>query len=925
MPQDPFTSDPFAGDSDPFAVPAPEPEPKRGRWGDYVGGAIRGLAGFFGAEGFLPGALIQGAGELGAQTVERVGGSRESFNLPQVGAAGAIGAVPFGKQAGLAARYLKGMLFGGSTGAVMEAAREVGDQEDVDLAQIGRAGVSGGIFGTAGAGAGHLLERVLGPKAASELSRRQLREEADAATTLPKHRPGRDEVIDVRGGGGPGAPPPPAGTPAGPLTTQDQLLGIDPDRVRAAVGERQVPQVRQPNRVIDVAGDGEPGVLHLGTGQPQPRVRSEGNIVDVEGPVSGEIGLNQTPRVRSESGVRDVGDGPPTEPFTDNPLPQPPQVRQPSSVRDVTPAGPVEPFEGPEAPTLPSYFVRDMGKGDRESMPIPAPRVTREPTPAGPRPAAATEAPSVAPAPTPAADDAVENALDEAFKRDSFLDRFMQAVNLAADRKAGVTRAPETPAPAPTPAPSSGPRTQPFTSAEVYAAWKRLLPKWEQTLAETGVDQRETLADFTRRVASETNPRKLMGAERKAVAATRARGGKLSPGAPPHPSSPPAVQRGGFADFLDDEAGEIDPELARRLGVHGASALLGGAAGYFGSDEDTRERNAVGGALLGAAAPLAFSGKGLDALNKLRYFSMLGGVGAQAKNLVGNAGSATVRAAEEALVGNRATAKDLLASVFSPETVARAREAFSHADVPGDSRWGQTSGAVGVPSRMMHAVDEAATGALRRGGLTEDEARLSLFTSQPRSKTGQAINNLGRHIPIVMPFTRTATNMVERGLEHTPGIGLLPQVRAMRGDETNRVMARQALGALALLTGAGLGSEVDRKYQPYIAAALGPLALPYAMGTEGKRAFDRRTGDPFTNVVKSPTDVIRDQLPLPGDSYDYDPARVIASFVPGILADASEVAPREFEQPGLFDPAIAKIPFLNSALLRRKPQRASAR
>jgi hypothetical protein len=485
--------------------------------------------------------------------------------------------------------------------------------------------------------------------------------------------------------------------------------------------------------------------------------------------------------------------------------------------------------------------------------------------------------------------------------------------------------------------------------SELYTAWQDLRPRWAEQAAATGDNMAEDLPFFARRVIQGAeNPRKLMGAERKALKSAQSAGKELFPGAPredfgtstgqpvPRPDTRMAFPDDGtplpddndlLRQFLSDESGSISPELAQKLGLHATSAAAGAGLGYLGSDDEHKTRNAIGMGLVGAAAPLALQKGGLDQLSKLRYFSMLASPSAQLKNVVGNSGSVLVRAGEEALTGNTQGAKDLLSSVFSRETAARIAEAYKHAgaDIPGDTRWGQTSGPLGIPSRMMHGVDEGVTQGLERGGLSTDEAKLSLFTSEPRSKVGKWIASRPPAASIAMPFVRTATNMVERGLEHTPGVGLLPAVREMRGDDSRRVMARQAMGALAMLAGGYGLSEVPRALQPYVAAAAGPLALPLMAGSQISKAYESHAphADPFAKAVKSQGTLLADQLPLPSGSYEYDPSRILASFVPGVLAAANGAdSPSDFEQPGLFDPSIAKIPFLNSALLRRKPKRA---
>lgn len=476
-----------------------------------------------------------------------------------------------------------------------------------------------------------------------------------------------------------------------------------------------------------------------------------------------------------------------------------------------------------------------------------------------------------------------------------------------------------------------------YVPAEVVALHQRLKPKWAQTAEETGVNMHEDLLGFNKRLFGEPNKRKLMGAERKAVAEARARNPNVAaPTDPPPISSPPAVQEGGFADKLkailgDDsgvgkgpsgEAGFISPELAQRLGETGVGAAVGGVAGAAAGDDETRGRSMAGGALLGALAPTAL--RNLDAVSKLRYFGMLGSTGAQAKNVVGNAGSIVVKAAEKAMSGDAEGAGTLLKTVFHPETATAILDAFKHAP-SADTRWGSNSGALGTFSRIMHAVDEGVTSRAVKGGLTEEEAKLALHTAEPRSETGQWLSSRPKAMSTLIPFARTATNILERGMEHTPGVGLLPSVRAMRPESTGREIAsRQILGLLAALGGAELSSD-DGRPSPYLAPALGPLALPYAAGSAMRAALSKRKGgDTGRRMGTAALETLRQALPLPTDAYGFDLGRFGASFVPGVLGDASLVDPRSLDQTqSLFDPAIAKIPILNESLLRRKSVRRS--
>lgn len=1000
-------ADPFARFSSPAPSPAPDPfasgpatDPfaaapaELSSWRRYGAMALRGLGSLIGAGvgsiaapgvGTLAGGAVGGGlGEWGAQMLEG-----RDFSPWEVGTQTAIGAIPI-KGGGL----LKTMGKSAGMGAAGNVAYTHGTNPDATLDDYTQAAVTGGVVA---GGAGGLMHKVLGAvgRPGSPSLRAILRQEAiDAPPTLPRYSPHTGDVADMAGAGGPGVMTP----SIGPLSRHEQVMGIDPSRIRPAApptGAWWAPNVRSTSPVRDVPGVGGTDST-LG-----------GRFRFSDGPG----GLPRQPAVRAGNTVVDMaGEGTAIDPFR---------------VAAAEPAG------------LPGPLVRAGASGQAATPPMTlAPGATPEPFELPPllKPAMGAKPPAPVPTLPAGAPTAAMTPVTQAIEA------------IAAPGGAGAV-APVAAAPVRTAADVARESGKPFVPSEVFSTWLGLRPKWADTLASTGSDMREDLPFFARRVLSAENPRKLMGAERKAVAAAKAAGKPIVPGAPelqpgattphpvprpdtiettsPFPGGPPAPapppppaaaaatgklrvrkdpdfamngihhvtledgtqarvfydrasqtwyedlpttqkhtshysdltgnsrdeliakirQRGTGTDaakgapksaaidpetsslddmvtrLYGDETGSIDPEVARRLGLHAGSAAIGGGVAGAMSDDETRTRNMIGGAVLGAAAPTAFTKGGAELLGKLRYFSMLGSTGAQSKNIVGNAGSVLVRASEEALTGNTQTAKDLLSQVFSRETAARIVDAFKNAPAA-DTRWGKNTGALGVFSRIMHAVDEGVTAGLERGGLTNAEAKTSLFTSEPLSKSGKWIASRPEYMSAVVPFVRTGVNIVERGLEHTPGIGSLPAVRAMRGSSTDRVIARQALGALAMAAGVGLGES-----SPTVGAAMGPLWLPYTIGARGREAYERRSGDPFSNVARSVPETIGESLPLPSSSTvsPYDPARFLASFVPGLLRDASAVPPSEFKQPGLFDPAIAKIPFLNEALLERKPPKRAAR
>jgi hypothetical protein len=159
MAQDPFAQyrvqnqDPFAEfrvkeDDDPFAefrvTETEEPERKMGMR-DYLAMGIRGASAL--VPGGLPGAIAGGIGEGLAQTVE----PRESYNLKQIGAQSALGAIPFGRAASLT----RGALKGGALGAAGTVGTELAETGELPSAQrtlfgAGLGALGGGVTGKLG-------------------------------------------------------------------------------------------------------------------------------------------------------------------------------------------------------------------------------------------------------------------------------------------------------------------------------------------------------------------------------------------------------------------------------------------------------------------------------------------------------------------------------------------------------------------------------------------------------------------------------------------------------------------------------------------------------------------------------------------------------------------------------------------------------
>lgn len=439
----------------------------------------------------------------------------------------------------------------------------------------------------------------------------------------------------------------------------------------------------------------------------------------------------------------------------------------------------------------------------------------------------------------------------------------------------------------PEPATAGAGTPKPRIPPKITALWQDLVPKWKEALAKQEgdqipfqVDPHEDLLPFAKRVMSD-DPRALMGSERKVRAAVDA-----------------------------GEEGSANPELLARLGLAGGGALAGSLI-----DKKNRGRGAVAGLALGAGVPALL--RNPDIMEKLRYFSLLSSPATQAKNVLGNVGAVGSRAAELALTGNAGKAGRVLKEAFSPQTIESARESFTR-PVTTEGRWGTTSGVLGIPGRVMGAMDEATQGALRRAGEDPETAKLIAYNAEPRSQFGQGVTSFhGRGGPLaraVVPFARTATNLLERGVERIPGVGYLPAVRKMQNATFGEATARQALGALAGLVGYNVGGE-----DPYAAAAAGPYALPFAVGAGIRKTVNRKGVQTPSDVIKGGVESVANAVPLPRDAYAYDPGKILAQYVPNALSLLSQRPPAGFDTSGsMLNPALAKIPGLNEALLRHK-------
>lgn len=311
-----------------------------------------------------------------------------------------------------------------------------------------------------------------------------------------------------------------------------------------------------------------------------------------------------------------------------------------------------------------------------------------------------------------------------------------------------------------------------------------------------------------------------------------------------------------------------------------------------------------------------------EGANKLRYFSMLSSPMTQAKNVAGNVGAVLSHAAETALGGAPRDALTVLKEFFHPQTVRDAIRDYQLPEVGG--RWDQTANdsVLNIPGRVMGAIDSATKDALRRGGVASDLAKEITFTNRPKSETGAALTDFLSKTPmakLAVPFSRTATNILERGLERTPGLGYLAQ--ALTGGAMQTSVPKQILGTIAAVAGAKYGAD-----NPLAQAFLAPYSVPASIGAGmgGAASKANSTGaDVLNGAVKS----FLSMAPLPND-YSLQPNQWLASFVPNILRDVNPMIgtdPSSFDTShSLTGAALAKIPILNELLLKKKAHAPSA-
>ena len=375
----------------------------------------------------------------------------------------------------------------------------------------------------------------------------------------------------------------------------------------------------------------------------------------------------------------------------------------------------------------------------------------------------------------------------------------------------------------------------------------------------------------------------------------------------------------------------FDPEAYRwavqSLGPEGMGALAGAGVGALSSEEDPLGGAVVGGLAGGLGgralkslqgAPIGDDAKqGLSAWDRLinwERFSLL----ANPNNLPINFAAPTTGSALSAIERMVAGAAAKAGARGNPDDVGLGWEGLKNvinprriADIPSDVRAAHKliseaeradlahGGAsptlfdkvLRIPADVLTTGDIGARNALMKAGWTEEMARLATVTSNPRYEwLGQAIDNAAKQgiFRFLVPFRRTAANVLEGSLERVPILGPLmqltqtdPALRASMAELVAQQGVGSAVTALSYMLGANIDPDTARDARwPLMITNLtgqyGALAgAAFAMGQRSQ--YDDSLGSQARAGINSLT---RD-LPLPTTQPITDVGNAGAAYLDG--------------------------------------------
>lgn len=379
------------------------------------------------------------------------------------------------------------------------------------------------------------------------------------------------------------------------------------------------------------------------------------------------------------------------------------------------------------------------------------------------------------------------------------------------------------------------------------------------------------------------------------------------------------------------ETGQVELGGLVKFGLPLAGAAIGGAT----DDEDPLRGAAIGAGLGYGGAKgieaLSASGKPLIHIDpddpKGSIVRMLSGLqrfnfltdpaGLSINTFLAPVGAGVMGGLERAAVGKaeQITGADPMAGEKVQQGIDSLRELLSSRGALGkeswDNAWSQADSLIGsaeraeelpqetlsqlqalfaLPGRAMTTGDVVVRNALQAAGIPEDIARAITVTSNPRYDIGEAIVNFAKNPTgsLLLPFSRTAANILEGGLERTPFVGLMlnktndPEIKATFTE----MATRQGLGAgmwyLGYLAGKNVDPEAAKTSQlrKIITNMSGQYALPVGAGFAAGQAVQLGKIDGgLPSLIAEGIKSTGQNVPLPATKNLED----VANLVPALM------------------------------------------
>lgn len=351
----------------------------------------------------------------------------------------------------------------------------------------------------------------------------------------------------------------------------------------------------------------------------------------------------------------------------------------------------------------------------------------------------------------------------------------------------------------------------------------------------------------------------------------------------------------------------------RQAGFSTVDAMMriasAGAGAHVGAQQD--QEHPLRGALLGGAAGFvapsvakgvynaATSGNVKENLKKaweetpnIYRFNLLSAPESLAPNVAAPYGSGVMASIEKLLSGDR-RALEVLESYADPQkNFAGLGEAWNEArqrilsneraDMTSGGFGGMTDEALALPGTMMTTSDVAVQNKFKNAGFSDDVSREVTMTSEPYTSFGKAPLNFvrggGTIAKLMLPFSRTAANIVEQGLERVPGVGIAMEMAKPENMRASKLGmgVKQGMGVGVFLIAKKIGENVDpsnpesvRQAQKWISNMAGQYSMIASAGFAAGQAelagknphetwVENNVGDPST-IAKS----ILSDFPLP--------------------------------------------------------------